>query len=190
MTMKKMMSLLALLTITVSDVTLGAHCQLPCGIYHDEVIFGRIDQYVETMYKGVSVLKTNKFNDPKDRNEFVRWVMQKDQASDEAANLILKYFLQQKMKPGDEDTTKQLISAHKLLFLTVSIKQGVDLQFVEDFSDEWEKFKLMFHLEGYVCDMAKIKMQKERARRAAAGLPDHDHEHDHAEEVKEAPKAK
>src|SRR5947207_1435893 len=94
-----------------------AHCQMPCGIYHDDMVFDQIDQYVETMYKGISVLDDNKFANVKDKNEFVRWIIQKEKASDEAAALITEYFLQQKIKPNEEDTVKKLTAAHKLLTL-------------------------------------------------------------------------
>jgi nickel superoxide dismutase len=158
-----------------------AHCQMPCGIYHDDMVFDQIDQYVETMYKGISVLNNNKFSNPRERNEFVRWVLEKDQASDESASLLTKYFLQQKIKSGEPDTVKRLVSLHKLLCNLVIIKQNVDLKFVETFSDEWEQFKLMFHREGYECDMEKIRMKKEALKKAAAAAV-HDHDHEHGNE--------
>ncbi len=180
--MKKLMNSLAFFMLVASQENLEAHCQMPCGIYHDDMEFDRIDQYVETMYKGISVLNDSKFGTVKERNEFVRWVMQKDQASDEAAHLISKYFLQQKILPGGDDTTKQLVSAHKLLYYTVCIKQTVDLKCVEQFSQEWEKFKLMFHREGYECEMEKIRLEKEKKKKESAGIVNdhtHDHAHDH-----------
>jgi nickel superoxide dismutase len=140
---------------------LSAHCQMPCGIYHDDMIFDQIDQYVETMYKGMTMLTNSKFETPKERTEFVRWVMTKDSSSNDVSELLTTYFLQQKIKPDEEDTTKKLISAHKLLFLVVQIKQNTDRALIEKFNDEWEKFKLMFHVEGYSC---KIEMLKERKR--------------------------
>lgn len=158
---------------------LTAHCQMPCGIYHDDMVFDQIDQYVETMYKGITVMNESKFATVKDKNEFVRWVVQKENASNEAANTLLTYFLQQKIKPGEEDTPKKLASAHKLLFLIVGIKQTADVQIVETFNNEWEKFKLMFHREGYECDMEKIKMRKiEEEKKAAAAEASHTHDHD------------
>ena len=136
-----------------------AHCQMPCGIYHDDMVFDQIDQYIETVVKGITVLEDNKFSSIQDRNEFMRWVMQKENMSNETANLITTYFLQQKIKPGADDTIKRLESAHKLLFLLVLIKQGSGLGPVNDFYEEWERFKLMFHIEGYEC---KIEMLKEK----------------------------
>lgn len=160
---------------------LSAHCQMPCGIYHDDMVFDQIDQYVETMYKGMTMLRDSKFATPKDRCEFARWVMTKDNSSDELADLITTYFLQQKIKPDEQDTAKKLTSAHKMLFLLVQIKQNVDRNLVESFADEWENFKLMFHVEGYACKVEELR-QKQRQQKLAElkkhELP-HDHDHDH-----------
>lgn len=136
---------------------------MPCGIYHDDMVYDQIDQYVETMYKAISELDHLKFNSPKDRNQYVRWIMMKEKSSDDMAHLMLTYFLQQKIKPGEEDTAKRVVSAHKLLFLMVSIKQNVDIRCVNQFKDEWENFKLLFHREGYECEMKRRTFEKEEA---------------------------
>jgi nickel superoxide dismutase len=140
--------------------SIDAHCQMPCGIYHDDMVYDQIDQFVETVVKGISVMEDNHFTTIQDRNEFIRWVVQKENLANETAHLIMTYFLQQKIKPGEEDTPKRIESAHKLLFLLVLIKQGVGLGPVNDFYEEWEKFKLMFHIEGYECKMEQIKLKK------------------------------
>ncbi len=139
---------------------LSAHCQMPCGIYHDDMVFDQIDQYIETMVKGLSMLNDSKFTTVQDRNEFVRWVIQKENSSDEIAQMITIFFLQQKIKPGESDTTERVLSAHKLLFLLVQLKQTVDFKVLNDFYEEWEKFKLMFHVENYKCKMQQIKLKK------------------------------
>lgn len=137
-----------------------SHCQMPCGIYHDDMVYDQIDQYVETMYKAMWELNELKLDTPKERNQFVRWVMQKDKNSDEAAELLCYYFLEQKIKPDEPDTLKRLVSLHKLLFLTVQIKQNVDIEIVKQFKKEWDDFKLMFHREGYKCEMEKKEFEK------------------------------
>lgn len=184
---------------SLQGTALYAHCQMPCGIYHDDMVYDQIDQYIETMAKGITVLTDNKFSTVQERNEFMRWVLEKEQSSDEVAALITKFFLQQKIKPNEgETTTKRVMAAHKLLFLLVPIKQTVDLKFLNDFYEEWENFKLMFHVEGYECKMEQIKLKKWAEKRKAqeeadkkAGKvdtskekehshdDDHDHDHDH-----------
>lgn len=140
--------------------SLLSHCQMPCGIYHDDMVFDQIDQYIETMAKGISVLNDSKFSSVKDKNEFIRWVVLKEDSSDDVARIITEFFLQQKIKPGEDDTVKRLVSAQKLLFLLVAIKQTADLKYLNDFYEEWEKFKLMFHIEGYACKLEQTKLKK------------------------------
>lgn len=167
---------------------LMAHCQMPCGIYHDEMVFDQIDQFIETTVKAISVLNDNPFSNVQQRNEFVRWIMQKEKGANETAELILTYFLQQKIKPNEEDTAKRVISAHLLLFYLVQIKQTVDLKVVNDFYEEWERFKLMFHIEGYKCKVSQVKLKKwaekrQQAQDSTPKTPEHSpndgHDHDH-----------
>lgn len=125
---------------------LSGHCQMPCGIYDDQMVYDQINQYYLTMFKGVKALKNNKFQTDEEKNHFVRWVMTKDRLSDEVAMVITTYFLQQKILPI-EDNTELLKSLHRLLFLLVAIKQNVDINIVKDFGKEWEKFKTSFSPE-------------------------------------------
>lgn len=152
----------------LSAPMLHSHCQMPCGIYHDEMVYDQVDQFVETAYKAITVLSDSKFATAQERNEFVRWVMQKDKMSDEMASLITTYFLQQKIKPGEDDTVKRITAAHKLLNYLMTIKQTVDMQYVNAFSEEWDKFKLMFHVEGYECKIEKAKLAKWQAEKKAS----------------------
>lgn len=142
--MQKLLGLIVLACGLFIGNGLVAHCQMPCGIFHDDIVYQRIDEYIETMAKAVKVLKENTFETTQDKNAFVRWVGLKEHVSDEMANLMLTYFLQQKIKPGEEETPKRLISAHKLLFLMVKIKQNVDMEIVNQFSAEWKNFKELF----------------------------------------------
>ena len=163
--------------------SLTAHCQMPCGIYHDEMVFNQVDQYIETMYKGITELKNSKFSNSVERNNFIRWVTLKESASDEMANLITQYFLQQKIKPGEPDTAKRLVSAHKMLFELTAIKQNVDLKMIEDFADEWENFKQMFHVLNYECQIDIINRRKRERDFELKKQPNvqQDHSHDDAD---------
>lgn len=183
--MKKSALLIGIAAFICHTGSLSAHCQMPCGIYHDEMVFNQIDQYIETMYKGITELKNSKFSNPLERNNFIRWVSLKDSASDEMANLITEYFLQQKIKPGEPDTTKRLVSAHKMLFELTAIKQNVDLKMIEDFADEWENFKQMFHVLNYECQIDIINRRKRQRDFELKKQPDtqnesHDDDHDHS----------
>lgn len=181
--------------IFLVKATLRGHCQMPCGIYNDSMVYDKIDQYVETMYKGDTILTNGKFANPWGRNEFVRWVITKEKMTDEIAELLMTYFLQQKIKPDEEDTVDKIKSVHKLMFMLVQIKQNTDRKFVENFNEEWNKFKLMFHVEGYECQIEKLRLRKLEQDKAKQGKEEkklkelnqqeahsHDHDHDHEHE--------
>lgn len=139
---------------------LHSHCQMPCGIYHDDMVFDQIDQYVETMFKAATVMNDTRLDSTQNANTFVRWVVLKESASNEMADLITTYFLQQKIKPEEPDTPKRLAAAHRMLNLLMTIKQTADVKYVKAFEDEWEKFKLFFHIEGYECKMEQRKLKE------------------------------
>ncbi len=160
--MKKRIAFLSFIFVNFSRLELSAHCQMPCGIYHDEMVYDQIDQYTETMYKGITVMNQNKLESVHDFNDLTRWIMEKEKESNDIAQLINVYFLQQKIKPGEPETAKRLTTAHKLLFLLVAIKQNNDLKFVDQFIKQWEEFKLMFHPEGYECKVEMLKMKKKQ----------------------------
>lgn len=129
---------------------LSAHCQMPCGIYNDQMVYDRVTEYYLTMYKAVKALEHNPMKTVDDFNTLVRWVMTKERLSDEIAELLSSYFLQQKIKPLDANV--QLVqSIHRLLCQVVVIKQNVDIKLVEEFNKEWEHFKTLFHPDK-VCE--------------------------------------
>ncbi len=132
----------------LATAQLSAHCQMPCGIYHDQMIYDKVDEYFETMVKAVTFMHDDAFKTVQEKNQFIRWVITKEKMSDEVAEVLMYYFLQQKVKPGNDDDTTDLVrSLHKMLFLLVQIKQNADVKIVKEFGNEWDHFKELFHPE-------------------------------------------
>lgn len=151
-------------------LSLHAHCQMPCGIYHDQMIYDQVNQYYETMYKANMALKNNKLQTVEDYNQFVRWIMSKDHQSDEIANLLCTYFLMQKIKPGEEESAELVTSIHKLLHLIVGIKQTVGMNCVTDFGKEWDHFKFLFHPEMECKPVLKKEGKEEAEHSPSEGI--------------------
>lgn len=180
---KKALFTAGLLGMVLSYQSLTAHCQIPCGIYHDDMVFQQIDQYVETMYKATTILSESKFDTARDRAEFVRWVNEKEKASDEAAKIFTSYFLQQKIKPEEKDTAAKVLGIHELLFLMVRIKQNVDVDIVNEFAKKWSEVKKLLHVPGYQYKMEMIRLKKlieeEDHSHDDHSHDDHSHDEDH-----------
>lgn len=166
--------------LTFLNGNLSAHCQMPCGIYHDQMVYDKIDEFYETMFKAISSLNDNTLSSNFDKNQFIRWVITKEQSCDEIALLITKYFLQQKIKPddNDSDTTDLLKSMHKLLFMLVQIKQNADLKFVKEFGQEWDHFKDLFHPEDKCRESTAPKEWKSLKSNHTHDENDDHHHHD------------
>lgn len=171
------------LTLSATPSLLRSHCQMPCGIFYDGVVFDQVDQYIETMVKAINVLQNNEFKTIQDRNTFVRWVIQKENNTNEIANLITTYFLQQKIKPGQENTVDRLVSAHMLLSYLVQIKQSVNGEAVNHFYEEWEKFKEFFPVNGYksAVDQKKLNKMVQDIEKVKNDQNEMDHDHSHGD---------
>lgn len=162
------------------SLPLSAHCQMPCGIYHDQMVYDQVDEFYETMYKCCKAMGNNKFETGEERNCYIRWVMTKDRMCDETAHILTTFFLQQKIKPGEDETADLVICLHKCLFLIVAIKQNVDVKIVEQFGKEWENFKKLFHPEVECKHALKIKEDPTRSEGKDEDHHDHESEHEHS----------
>ena len=51
--MYKKVLVISLITVLIIPVMLSGHCQIPCGIYDDEVRFKLMREHVETIEKSI-----------------------------------------------------------------------------------------------------------------------------------------
>ncbi len=130
--------------LLIATTRLFAHCQLPCGIYHDKLVFGQLQEDVQTIAKAVDEISHNKMNSPEMKNQLVRWVLNKDDYANQIATKMSEYFLQQRIKENDPDLSDKLISVHKILVLSMKAKQTVDMRIVNDLKDELTHFKQIY----------------------------------------------
>ena len=132
-------TILALIFLTPGFMR--AHCQMPCGIYHDEMVFAEIEEHVETLAKAVHVLQENERKSIQDYNQITRWVRNKEKTADQAREVLVNYFLQQRLKPESKSDQQLVLCIHKLLVLSMKIKQHVDQDYVDQFSNSLARFK-------------------------------------------------
>lgn len=151
--------ILALL-LTLSSNQLIAHCQIPCGIYHDEVVVKGMKEDIETLAKSVKEIRSNSKSSPLEHNQMIRWVMNKEKHADKLSNTLVEYFLKQRIKPEDDKRVEKVLVIHNMLVLTMKVKQSVDLDLVEKLDKELDRFVSLMYPE-------------------MAHSHDEDHEHSH-----------
>ena len=134
--------LLPMLALLVAPLTAPAeaeaHCQIPCGIYDDQLRALLIREHIGTIEKSMKKIDELSAVDQPDLNQIVRWVENKEDHADEIVDIVTAYFLSQRVKlPAEGDEAAQaaydakLGLLHGLLVYTMKARQGTDLATVD-----------------------------------------------------------
>ena len=143
-------------TLTVA-ASAGAHCQIPCGIYDDELRVQLIEEHITTVEKSMNQIIALGSAETVDYNQLVRWVGNKEQHAQEIQDIVTAYFMAQRIKApknhDNEDEVNQYL--HKLALLhhiqihAMKAKQSTDLGQIETLRELVTKFrKAYFGEEG------------------------------------------
>jgi len=108
-----------------------AHCQIPCGIYDDEMRFAMLEEHITTIEKSMKLIDELSADPGKNANQLVRWVINKEDHADEMASIVTKYFLQQRLKLDDPEWAAKVKPCHEILFYSMKAKQTTDQANVE-----------------------------------------------------------
>lgn len=143
-------------TMVVCSNVASAHCQIPCGIYDDELRFDMIAEDITTIEKSMNQIIELEKNPSQNLNQIVRWVNNKDEHADKLAEIISSYFLAQRIKPTDEVNEEayqayvhKLALLHQIMVHSMKAKQTTDLAQVEALRSLLEEFrKTHFGPEG------------------------------------------
>ncbi len=125
-----------------------SHCQVPCGIYGDQMRFDMIAEHITTIEKSMKLVTELSSRDKPNMNQIVRWVQNKDKHADEISHIITYYFMAQRVKlppEGDVEAyheyVRKLASLHEMLVYAMKTKQTTDLANVEKLRSSLRKFQ-------------------------------------------------
>jgi nickel superoxide dismutase len=129
---------LAVGLVLMVPVQVLAHCQVPCGIYDDEMRFAMIGENITTAEKAIRQVEMLSKADEVDYNQIVRWTNVKDEHADDIAEIVSWYFLQQRVKPASQEDEEafeayvgKLTLLHEMLVYAMKVKQSKDLANIE-----------------------------------------------------------
>ncbi len=120
--MKRFTIAVVILTLTAGlGITLqaSAHCQIPCGIYDDELRVQLIEEHITTVEKSMQKIVALGAATPVDYNQLVRWVDNKEQHAQEIQDIVTAYFMAQRIKPAVDHSDEKAMNEylHKLALL-------------------------------------------------------------------------
>ncbi|GAB4377675.1 MAG: superoxide dismutase [Ni] [Calditrichia bacterium] len=124
-----------------------AHCQIPCGIYGDDMRFKMIEEHIATIEKSMKQITELSRENRVNYNQLVRWITNKDDHANYIQEIVDKYFLTQRVKPVDPQNKEEyqgylqkLELLHQMLFYAMKTKQTTDLAHVEKLRELLSKF--------------------------------------------------
>ena len=115
-----------------------AHCEVPCGIYADDLRLQTIAEDITTIEKAMKKIVELSASKTPNHNQIVRWVSNKEKHAENIQKIAYQYFMTQRVKfPKADDVkakaayTKKLELLHQILVYSMKAKQGTDLKNVK-----------------------------------------------------------
>jgi len=147
--MKKILGIfIFLVMITLLKPAVFSHCEIPCGIYNDEMRFTMIEEHVTTIEKAMKEIANLSGQQPTNFNQIVRWVTNKEKHAEDIQHIISQYFLTQRVKLVEKKGDKfhkirieHLSLCHEILVYAMKTKQTTDLSNVEKLEAAVKIFK-------------------------------------------------
>lgn len=104
-----------------------AHCEIPCGIYDDEMRIEMLREHITTIEKSMNQVILLEKDANRKANQLTRWVMNKEQHADELQEIVSQYFMTQRLKLDAKDYASKLQLLHEMLLAGMKSKQTTDL---------------------------------------------------------------
>jgi nickel superoxide dismutase len=121
-----------------------AHCQVPCGIYDDQMRTEMIAEHITTIEKAMKQIVTLSKEAPLKHNQIVRWVINKESHATEIQGIISDYFMAQRIKTDAAEYEKKLGTLHQLLVGAMKCKQSTDLAHVDKMRLKLKEFEKLY----------------------------------------------
>jgi nickel superoxide dismutase len=134
--------------VLILSVQAFAHCEIPCGIYDDEMRIKIINEHIVTVEKSMNQIIGLEKEEHHNSNQLVRWIMNKERHANEIQEIVTQYFMTQRIKVDTKNYEKKLGLLHQMLIYSMKCKQTTDLanvsklkELVNDFSALYFKQK-------------------------------------------------
>ena len=131
-----------LLFLTATNVT--AHCEIPCGIYDDELRANLIYEHSVTIEKSMKEIAELSKQNPVNYNQLVRWVSNKEEHATMIQHTISQYFMTQRIRPDAEKYIDKLSVLHKMLQTAMKCKQSIDLANIQTLRSLLKEFEILY----------------------------------------------
>ncbi len=122
----------------------AAHCEIPCGIYDDEMRINMIAEHITTIEKSMNQIMKLEGQRPKNGNQLIRWVINKEHHADKLQHIVTQYFMTQRIKLDAKNYSEKLTLLHKMLVCAMKCKQTTDLSHITTLRSLLKEFQDLY----------------------------------------------
>jgi len=147
---EKMKTTIAMLTVVgfiflfFAVTNVAAHCEIPCGIYDDELRTNLIYEHTATIEKSMKTITELSQQNPVNYNQLIRWVSNKDEHAAKIQHIVYQYFLTQRIKPDTKKYTEKLALLHQMLQSAMKCKQTTNPGHVQTLRSLLKEFEILY----------------------------------------------
>ncbi len=124
--------------------TAFSHCEIPCGIYDDQMRIDMIAEHIKTIEKSMKRVKKLATETPLNNNQMIRWVVNKEDHADMLQEIVTQYFMTQRISPDDTNYVKKLTVLHKMMIHAMKCKQTTDLVHIATLRSLLDEFSKLY----------------------------------------------
>ena len=130
--------------------SLSAHCQVPCGIFSDELKFSELEEHVVTIEKSarlISDLSAKEDLTANDYQQLVRWTTNKEAHAQKIIDESANYFLAQRIKTDAAHYAEKIEMLHHIIVGAMKTKQSAGKDATAKLVEHLKVIELIIHLE-------------------------------------------
>jgi nickel superoxide dismutase len=128
-----------------------AHCEIPCGIFNDEIRIALIYEHITTIEKAMTKIIELSEAENEDYMNITRWTMAKEDHANKIQHEVTQYFITQRVKlpevtegPEYDKYQKQLALLHQLIVYAMKAKQTSDKTYIENLRKSLAAFEEVY----------------------------------------------
>lgn len=141
---KYLQILIGFFFLSIFTINVFAHCEIPCGIYDDEMRINMINEHIATIEKSMNQIMELEKKEHHNSNQLVRWIMNKEVHANEIQHIVTQYFMSQRIKLGTKNYEKKLGLLHQMLIYSMKCKQTTDVTNVNKLKDIVKDFQALY----------------------------------------------
>lgn len=143
--MKRWLPVMAAIALVLAmSARAFAHCEIPCGIYDDQMRIEMLREHITTIEKSMHNIRHLQKEPGENANQLIRWVVNKEDHADKFQHIVSQYFMTQRIAMDADKYAEKVSLLHQMLVYSMKCKQTTDSGHVEKLRKLVDQFEALY----------------------------------------------